>query len=100
MRWSDLANVYARPIAGYFALYGKTEWKFESAELQNTLLADIPYRPVRGHFILDPKPVVIPTAEAYTTSLASHQIITDAAERKAQIAKLCVKRQRAKNLTS
>ncbi|AFM12825.1 glycine--tRNA ligase subunit beta [Turneriella parva] len=88
MRWSDLANIYARPIAGYFALYGQNEWKFEPAELQNTLLADIPFRPVRGHFILDPKPVGVPSAEAYAAALASHQIIADAAERKAQIGKL------------
>lgn len=88
MRWSDLSNIYARPIAGYYALYGKNEWRFEPAELLNTLLSEIPFRHVRGHFVLDPKPVAVSGADGYVAALASHQIIADAAERKTQIAKL------------
>ena len=88
MRWADLGNVYARPIAGYFALYGKTEWKFTEAELKDTLLADIPFRAVRGHFVLDQKPVAIAAANAYAASLATHEIIVEASERRAKIAQL------------
>ena len=88
MRWADLANIYARPVAGYFALYGKTEWKFETHELQNTILCDIPFRPVRGHFILDTKPVAVGGAEDYTSALAKHQILAEVNLRRSTIADL------------
>lgn len=88
MRWADLANVYARPIAGYFTKYGNQDLVFAENELKNTILASIPFRPVRGHSILDVKPIVFDSGAQYANALAAHSIIADTAERKQTIAKL------------
>ncbi len=99
MRWADLSNVYARPIAGYYAKYGKNDLTFAESELQNTILASMPFRPVRGHFILDTKPISIASADTYVASLASHSIIADAAERKSKIAQMLHAAAAAEKLT-
>jgi len=82
MRWGDGHTVYARPIAGYFVMYGKTEWDFSVNQLKGTVLELIPQRPVRGHFILDKDPIVVNSAESYSASLEKHSIIVDVATRR------------------
>jgi glycyl-tRNA synthetase beta chain len=99
MHWADLTNVYARPIAGYFTKYGTKELVFGENELLNTILSSIPFRPVRGHSILDVKPIVVDSSDQYVKALASHSIIVDTAERKKTIAKLLEDAASNENLT-
>lgn len=88
MRWADLRNVYARPIAGYFLLYGKDRWELEPTSLKGTALEAINFRPVRGHFVLDKTPLTINSAEQYASALRTLGIIADAQERRERIAAL------------
>ena len=88
MRWADQGNVYARPIAGYFLLYGDKQWQLDEAELKGTVLESIPFRSVRGHFILDTAPLQVPTASAYASTLHGHGIVADPRVRRAGIAQL------------
>ncbi|HRP70157.1 MAG TPA: glycine--tRNA ligase subunit beta [Turneriella sp.] len=85
MRWSDGPTVYARPIAGYFVMYGKAEWDFPHTALKGTVLEVIPRRPVRGHFILDKEPIAVESATAYRAALEKHGIVADVSERRALI---------------
>jgi len=88
MRWADLNNVYARPITGYFLLYGDTPWQLDQGELKATALEAIPFRGVRGHFILDKEPIKISTAAAYEHSLNAKGIIAEPRARRAAIARM------------
>ncbi|MBX3721178.1 MAG: glycine--tRNA ligase subunit beta [Turneriella sp.] len=88
MRWGDLPTAYARPIAGYFLQYGKTEWDLQPEALKDTVLEFIAKRPVRGHFILDKNPIVIADAAAYAETLSAAQILVTAKLRRERIAQL------------
>ncbi len=99
MRWADLSNVYARPIAGYFLMYGNKQWQLEEAELKATVLQSIPFRGVRGHFILDKEPIQVTTASAYSAALESHGIIADPRARRKAIADMLQEAAAAEGLT-
>jgi glycyl-tRNA synthetase beta chain len=99
MRWADQNNVYARPIAGYFLLYGDQQWELEEAELKATVLEAIPFRAVRSHFILDKEPLSIASASAYSATLHSHGIIADPRLRRETIARLLNEAAAAEGLT-
>lgn len=99
MRWADQNNVYARPIAGYFLLYGDKQWQLEEAELRATVLESIPFRSVRGHFILDKEPLKIPSASVYSATLHGHGIIVDPRVRREGIAQLLAEAAAAEGLT-
>lgn len=88
MRWGDLATHYARPVAGYYLKYGKTEWDFKPEELNGTLLESLPARPVRGHFILDKEAIALAQASEYESALEKHKILTDPGKRRALILNL------------
>lgn len=85
MRWADLPTIYARPVAGYFLQYGKTKWDLSREEVKDTLLEHLPFRPVRGHFILDKNPLAIADAADYASTLAAHEIIASPAARRDKI---------------
>ncbi|HNL52979.1 MAG TPA: glycine--tRNA ligase subunit beta [Turneriella sp.] len=99
MRWADQGNVYARPIAGYFLLYGDKHWQLDEAELKGTVLESIPFRSVRGHFILDTAPLQVPTASAYASTLHGHGIVADPRVRRAGIAQLLTEAASAEGLS-
>ena len=99
MRWADQGNVYARPIAGYFLLYGDKQWQLDEAELKGTVLESIPFRSVRGHFILDTAPLQVPTASAYASTLHGHGIVADPRVRRAGIAQLLTEAASAEGLS-
>ena len=99
MRWADQGNVYARPIAGYFLLYGDKHWQLDEAELKGTVLESIPFRSVRGHFILDTAPLQVPTASAYASTLHGHGIVADPRVRRADIAQLLTEAASAEGLS-
>ncbi len=86
MRWADLPTVYARPVAGYYLQYGKTKWDLPSGEIAGTILEHLPFRPVRGHFILDKNVIEIDDAAQYAAALSKHHIIADAKSRREKIA--------------
>ncbi|HNA78576.1 MAG TPA: glycine--tRNA ligase subunit beta [Turneriella sp.] len=99
MRWADQGNVYARPIAGYFLLYGDKQWQLDEAELKGTVLESIPFRSVRGHFILDTAPLQVPAASAYASTLHGHGIVADPRVRRADIAQLLTEAASAEGLS-
>ncbi|HNL11900.1 MAG TPA: glycine--tRNA ligase subunit beta, partial [Turneriella sp.] len=99
MRWADQGNVYARPIAGYFLLYGDKQWQLDEAELKGTVLESIPFRSVRGHFILDTAPLQVPAASAYASTLHGHGIVADPRVRRAGIAQLLTEAASAEGLS-
>lgn len=99
MRWADQGNVYARPIAGYFLLYGDKQWQLDEAELKGTVLESIPFRSVRGHFILDTGPLQVPAASAYASTLHGHGIVADPRVRRAGIAQLLTEAASAEGLS-
>ena len=86
MRWADLPTIYARPVAGYYLQYGKTRWDLASGEIAGTILEHLPFRPVRGHFILDKNAIEIADAAEYAKALSAHHIIVDAKIRRERIA--------------
>lgn len=98
MRWANQNNVYARPIAGYFLLYGDRQWRLEETELRGTVLEAIPFRSVRGHFILDKQPLEIAAASAYLPTLESYGIIADPRARRESIAQLLAEAAAAEEL--
>ncbi len=87
MRWSDLPNVYARPIAGYYLRYADKDMVLDNRELQGTVLADIPFRGVRGHFILDKEPIVITITKNYAQILEKYHILVEPTQRREHIAR-------------
>lgn len=98
MRWGDLATHYARPIAGYYLKYGKNEWDFKSDELKGTLLEPLPFRPVRGHFVLDKEAIAVAEAADYEAALEKHKILTDPKKRRGHILELLHKAAKAEKL--
>jgi glycyl-tRNA synthetase beta chain len=88
MRWGDLPTVYARPIAGYYLKYGKTEWDFPETALKDTVLEFVPKRPVRGHFILDTQSIAVTDAATYADSLAAAKILVEPKSRREKILQL------------
>lgn len=88
MRWAELNNVYARPIAGYFLMYGKAVWELDPNALKGTALEAISLRPVRGHFVLDKTPITLGYADQYAEALHALGIVADAHARRERIAAL------------
>lgn len=99
MRWGDLQNTYARPITGYFLLYGSEEWRFSEAELRGSFLESVAFRPVRGHFILDKNPLPVRKASAYADTLKLYAIIADPQIRRERIAQMLTQAAAAEGLS-